>query len=62
MSRPAATGDTAPACWKITNAQGEAWSNRDGWVDDDPAQFDTFTDAEKARLSLPLFGGCWTPI
>jgi hypothetical protein len=52
---------TANRYWRIRETgdpSGEPlyWSNADGWTAEDAA--DTFTDADRATLRLPL-GGTW---
>lgn len=42
----------------IENAEGLAWSNTYGWVED---AFDTFSPGERESLNLPI-GGHWVAV
>ena len=49
---------TAASGWVITNADGEHWSNANGWTSGD--DYDTFTDADRKWMTAPI-GGTWKP-
>lgn len=39
--------------WVILNQDGYGWTNESGWCE---AQYDVFTDEERASFSLPIDG------